>query len=202
MTSHEPDCINKNVVPRIADSSVQTEMTFVDLKALENDYQQRMSENLELKDKLQSTAVSNAFPDREILSKDDKLVNSYTGLPSFEILDALFRFVAAYISHTTSNKLTKFQQFIMVLMKLRMNLPLFDLAFRFMVSESTVSRIFSRLIVIFDKRLSPLIRWPTREELIQTMPFCFHHNYGLKLVRIIDCFEIFIEKLLISLQKQ
>ena len=62
------------------------------------------------------------------------------------------------------------------------------------MTESTVSRIFSRLIVIFDKRISPLVRWPTEEELIQTMPFCVRHNYGLKLVGIIDCFEIFIEK--------
>ena len=82
----------------------------------------------------------------------------------------------------------------MVLMKLRMNLPLFDLAFRFNVSESTVSRIFNRLVVLFDKRLSPLIFWPTREALIQTIPFCFRRNYGLKVVGIIDCFEIFIEK--------
>ena len=124
VTSHETDCINNHQVPGIVDSSVQTEMTFVDLKALEDDYQQRMSENLELKDKLQSTAVNNAFLDREILSKDDKLVNSYTGLPSFEILDALFRFVATHNSHTTSTKLTKFQQFIMVLMKLRPCFPL------------------------------------------------------------------------------
>ena len=125
-------------------------MTFVDLKAGEDDYQRHMSENLELKDKLQPIAVSNAFPDREILRTDDKLLNSYTSLPSSEIRDALCRFVAAHISHTTSTKLSKFKQFIMVLMKLRMNLSLFDLTFRFMVSESTVYRIFSRLIVILD----------------------------------------------------
>ena len=50
------------------------------------------------------------------------------------------------------------------------------------------------LVVVLDKRLSPLSPWPTREELIQTMPFCFYHNDGLKLVNIIVCFEIFIEK--------
>ena len=194
VTSHEPDFIHNCKVPGTGDSSAQTEITLVELKALEDDYRERMSENLELKEKLHSTAVRNAFPDREILSKDDKLVNSYTGLPSFQILDALFRFVAAFIYQTLSTKLTKFQQFILVLMKLRINLLLFDLVFRSMVSEGTVSCIFSQLIVIFDKRISPLVRWPTNEELIQTMPFFFRHNYGLKLVGIIDCFEIFIEK--------
>ena len=63
-----------------------------------------------------------------------------------------------------------------------------------MHGNRTVSRIFNRMVVLLDKRLSPLIRWPTREELIQTMPFCFRHSYGVKLVGIIDCFEIFIEK--------
>ena len=43
-------------------------------------------------------------------------------------------------------------------------------------------------------RLSPLIKWPDRECLQKTMPFCFRHHYGLRVVSIIDCFELFIEK--------
>ena len=76
-------------------------------------------------------------------------------------------------------------------MKLRMNVPNFDLAFRFGVSKTTVSRIFRKWIFALDERLSCLIHWPTREELIQTMPFCFQPKYGLRLVAII---ELFIEK--------
>lgn len=61
---------------------------------------------------------------------------------------ALFRFIAWVILVTASTKLTKFQYFIILLMKPRMNLPLFDLAFCFKVSESIVSCTFSRLVTI------------------------------------------------------
>ena len=43
-------------------------------------------------------------------------------------------------------------------------------------------------------RLSPLIYWPEREELWQTMPQCFQYSFGKKTTVIIDCFEVFIEK--------
>ena len=46
-----------------------------------------------------------------------------------------------------------------------------------------------------DIRLSPLIRWPEREELQKTMPLCFRLHYDLRVTSIIDCFEVFIEKL-------
>ena len=39
-----------------------------------------------------------------------------------------------------------------------------------------------------------LIKWPSREALQKTMPFCFQLHYSLKVVAIIDCFELFIEK--------
>ena len=45
-----------------------------------------------------------------------------------------------------------------------------------------------------DKMRNTLTKWPSREALQKTMPFCFRVHYGLKVVAIIDCFELFIEK--------
>ena len=45
-----------------------------------------------------------------------------------------------------------------------------------------------------DKMRNTLIKWHSREALQKTMPFCFRVHYGLKVVAIIDCFELFIEK--------
>jgi len=45
-----------------------------------------------------------------------------------------------------------------------------------------------------DIRLSPIIRWPERDELWHTMPLCFQFSFGKKTTIIIDCFEIFIER--------
>ena len=43
-------------------------------------------------------------------------------------------------------------------------------------------------------KMGSLIKWPSREALQRTMPFWFRINYGLKVVAIIDCFEICIKK--------
>ena len=77
-------------------------------------------------------------------------------------------------------------------MKLKLDMPLKDLAFRFGVSLSTVSRIFSSRMIALDVRLSPLVSWPDREDLWRTMPQCFQDSFGKKVIVIIDCFEVFI----------
>ncbi|CAH3106647.1 unnamed protein product [Porites lobata] len=76
----------------------------------------------------------------------------------------------------------------------RLDIPYRDLAYRFGVSISTVSRIFSSWLTTMEIRLSPLIYWPEREELWQTMPQCFQYSFGKKTTVIIDCFEVFIQK--------
>ena len=76
------------------------------------------------------------------MSDDDK-VKFYTGLPVFDILMTTFNFVSPH-STRRSPSLSLFQEFIMVLMKLRLNVPskilLTDLTFRF--SVNSVKNIF------------------------------------------------------------
>ncbi|EDO41516.1 predicted protein, partial [Nematostella vectensis] len=126
------------------------------------------------------------------LKGDDSKVRFYTGLPSFEILMATFEFVKPSVK--SKSLLSSFQEFVLVLMKLRLNVPLQDLAYRFGVSLSTVSRTFSAWMINLDNRLSFLISWPEREDLWDTMPQCFQYAFGKKTTVIIDCFEVFIER--------
>ena len=79
-------------------------------------------------------------------------------------------------------------------MKLRLNVPVHDLAYRCGVSLSPVSRTFSTWLTVMNIRLSPIIRWPERDELWHTMPLCFQFSFGKKNTIIIECFEIFIER--------
>lgn len=116
----------------------------------------------------------------------------YTGLPGFDVLNTTIRFVSPFVSRK-SKTLTLFQEFVMVLIKLRLILPLQDLAFQFGVSLSTVSRTFTAWLTVMDVRLSHLIRWPERDELWCTMPMCFQFSFGKKTI-ITDCFEVFIER--------
>ncbi len=126
-------------------------------------------------------------------AEDDLKVKFYTGLVSYEILKVVFDFTSPYVKRK-SPVLTPFQELIMVLMKLRLNVPLQGLAFRFEVSVTTISRTFQSWIDVLDKRLSPIIVWPEREDLWRTMPKCFQYSFGRKTTVIIDCFEVFIER--------
>ena len=131
-------------------------------------------------------------PDREYFSSDD-IVRFYTGLPSYEVLIATLNHVAPHVTRRTLT-LNQFQEFVMVLIKLRLNVPFKDLAYRFMVSVPTVSRIFWSWITVMDYRLCQLIYWPERNNLWKTMPMCFKYAFGNKVTVVIDCFEVFIEK--------
>ncbi len=121
----------------------------------------------------------------------DEQVKFYTGLPNSKILKAVFNLIEPALAHHKHCKLTPYQEFIMVLMKLRLNYQMQDLAYRFGVSFSTVSRIFSKWINIMSHRLCHLIFWPNRDTLMETMPIC---SFGKKVAIIIDCFEIFLER--------
>ena len=131
-------------------------------------------------------------PNREYLRSDDK-VHFYTGLPSHQVLVATLNHVAPHVIRRTQT-LDPFQEFVMVLIKLRLNVPFQDLAYRFLVSVPTVSRIFWSWINAMDYRLRQLVYWPERENLWKTMPMCFKYAFGNKVTVIIDCFEVFIEK--------
>ena len=169
---------------------VQTDFTMVDLAALEHDCQQRLNEIHTLKEQTNRKS----YPMQVSLKKDGRLLSFYTGLTSMTVFLAVFNFISSVIPQTANSKLTHFECFILTLMKLRLNLSNYDLAFRFAVSESTVGRVFSKWINAMDSRLSPLIKWPDRESLQKTMPFCYRRHYGLRVTSIIDCFELFIEK--------
>ncbi|XP_064463713.1 uncharacterized protein LOC135374722 [Ornithodoros turicata] len=137
--------------------------------------------------------------DRRSLSEqafrnDDQLTKFYSGLPNFGLLNAVFRLVKDLVRYTPNNKLPQFQELIITLMRLRLNATQQDLAYRFNVSESTISRIFTKWIDGLYVGLQNVVRWPTREQLKRTMPMSFREAFGTSVAVIIDCFEIFIER--------
>ena len=84
-------------------------------------------------------------------------------------------------------------ELLMTLMKLRLNLREEDLAFRFGVSQSTVSQVISTWLPFFHKELKAFINWPSKEATLKYYPQCFHKYRGT--VRcIIDCTEVQIDR--------
>ena len=94
----------------------------------------------------------------------------------------------------TGTNLSPFQQILLTLMRLKMNLPLSLLGCMFKISIPTASRTFRSTIEVLNVRLAPaLLFWPNREELQLSMPMIFRQVFR-KCACIIDCFEIFIER--------
>ena len=139
-----------------------------------------------------TSAVKPPF-DETYFDNDNDKVRFYTGLPAYDVLQTVYQNVSVFVLRK-SPTLSKFQEFVLTLMKLKLNMPMQDLAYRFGVSLPTVSRIFLAWMVVLDVRLAPLIKWPEREDLWRTMPQCFQFAFGNKTTVIIDCFEVFITR--------
>ena len=90
-----------------------------------------------------------------------------------------FNFVSAAVKTGSSSSFSCFQQFVMALTKLWLNLGDQDLSYQFGVSQSTISRNMKKWIDILFVRLSPLIKWPDREELLRTLPMDFRKTFGM-----------------------
>lgn len=67
-----------------------------------------------------------------------------------------------------------------------------DLAFRFKVSQSTISSTLSTWIPFLARELEPFIAWPTQEQNKQCYPKCFSKYPNT--IGIIDCTEGALEK--------
>ena len=115
----------------------------------------------------------------------------YTGQSNGEISSSVFQLVTPYPGNSRQNY---WSSFIMTLMKLCLNLDHRDLAYRFNINKSTVSRRFDDMLYKMYTRLKVLIFWPDQEELWKTMPLCHRPHYGLKVAAIIDCYKIKIVK--------
>lgn len=86
-----------------------------------------------------------------------------------------------------------FHQFILALLKLRLNLPFKYLSYKFGIALSTASDIFYKCLDVLYCRYKGLVFWPDREILQKNVPECFKENFGNRVTVIIDCFEIFCE---------
>ncbi|XP_059167320.1 uncharacterized protein LOC131949431 [Physella acuta] len=161
----------------------------VNIDSLFFEMQQLRCENYLLREKVLCFELT-----PESFINDDDKVKFYTGIHSYGVLMLIFNSSSGTINHNHNNCLTKFQEFVLTLMKLRLSLPLRDLSYRFKISLSTASRIFEKWVRHMAHNLRQFIVWPEREDIQKTMPNCFKRSFGANTAVIIDCFEIFIDR--------
>ena len=143
-------------------------------------------EKHKLEDQLQ--VLSQQVISEATLKDNGKKVKYFTGLPSFLVLKAIYNLTAKGLPQSADCPLLN--QYLLTLVKLRLNIGDLDLSYRFAISQASVSRY---MMDILHTRLSFLIHWPERPDLMKTMPNDFRKHFK-KCVLIIDCFEVFIER--------
>ena len=152
----------------------------------------------------------------QLQMKPDGIIRFYTGFPSFDILVATFRALRPTaqqmyswsqmqrlrnkgleeVSHLRDTlrtcKLSLFAQFYLFLHKLRVGSLNQELADKFEISVSTVSRIFISWTNFLYFVLGSMPIWPSREKVDKNMPPCFKIFYP-RCRGIIDASEIKVQ---------
>ena len=110
------------------------------------------------------------------------------------ILIIVFDFVTVGLPDSFgSSSCSVFEQFLMVLIRLRLNAGVQDLGYQFNIHPSTVCHDFNKWLDVLYTKLQVFINWPDRANLLKTMPMVFRKAFQSCAI-IIDCFEVFVER--------
>ena len=160
-----------------------------ELVKLQEENAKLRNENLDLKKQL-----DNFMYTKDKFKNNEELVTYNTGLTDFNALNALFDLVKLDIV-TKRGKLNPFEMLILCLMRLRHGLAVVDLANRFQICKITVSKVFLLVLGVLYVKLTPVIIWPERSELIASKPMCSRAKFGTKITtKSQNCFELYIER--------
>lgn len=143
------------------------------------------TENAQLREEVSKSL----FGEQAIIN--DRKTLFYTGIPTKALFMWLLTFCSAILP--SCKVMTPSNVLLCILMKLRLNLQIQDIAYRFGVSRTTISDIFNQGIPKLAEKLRFLVQWPDKDNLIRNMPLIFKQSYP-RCVSIIDCFEVFIQR--------
>ncbi|XP_016367233.1 uncharacterized protein LOC107707669 isoform X1 [Sinocyclocheilus rhinocerous] len=190
------------------DDQPQTEETQVELERLKTLLAQKEKENDLLREKIQAhQALYPLTPETVNNSSVPNYFKYCTGF-TYDEFNKLCRFFALPDNETvpqthiplTCDKLNRHirhmplrQQFLLVLMKLRQNYDLEELAFKFQIDMQSVRTLFSSWIDFMYDRLGNLSVWPHRDIIADNMPDNYKAEFPTTFA-ILNCTEIKIEK--------
>ena len=188
----------KNCPSTEQDRGIESTALLARIEALE-------SQNRILTEKLQVAMDRRAVFRIDDIAGNDKLVRMYTGFSSFDVLLAFFEFLGPSVNSLNywgkkerewkrrrQRKLDPLNQFFLTLIKLKLNLRSLDLAVRFGISESLVSRYITTWVCFLYQHMKEIEWMPTVEQVTSTLPHAFREKYPTTFA-IIDGSEVFIE---------
>ena len=149
---------------------------------------------------------------RETITKDAASVRFWTGIQTLSLLHYLFDYILPCAQHVPlwqgkkredsvkrhyrksvrSRDLSFFEEFLLVLVRIRRGLDTAEVATLFGISQPQVTRIFITWVNVIYKCCRPLLVWPSKDIIQHNMPKSFRQTYPSTRV-IIDCSEIYVQ---------
>ena len=191
----------------LRDASTQTDHVFpmLDLNYLVPPNQELSVEVAALQEELDSLKQSLPKSPLQLMASSNQKTKFYTGLPTYEVFTALFHYLEPQVlslrqkdveSETVARgrkrKLSLMEEFVAVLMRLRLGLLLEDAADRFAISPATMSKIFTTWIKVMSKTMKVIFPWPCREQVWAVAPERFLPYPSIHVI--IDCTEFYIQR--------
>lgn len=120
------------------------------------------------------------------LTDNDRMTKFYTGLKSWKLFGIIYKLILPGIqdaSWLTKRSLPTEEQFLLVLMRLRLNLREQDLAYRFHISQKAVSSYLLKWLDVMYVRLSLnfMVR-PRKETLVESTPTLKNKEIPVKVI--------------------
>jgi hypothetical protein len=158
-----------------------------DYEALKRELYATQEENKHLKEQLKQSKFG-----FDSIKDTNAKIFFFTGLQSLQMVMWLLDIVKGSTLGLKGG-LSWEKHLLLVLMKVRLGLTNRDLAYRFGLPFSTVSKILRDWIPMLSSIVKPLIMWPSKDAVRANMPKCFKPKFR-NCRCIIDCTEIFIER--------
>ena len=158
-----------------------------DYEALKRELYATQEENKHLKEQLKQSKFG-----FDSIKDTNAKIFFFTGLQSLQMVMWLLDIVKRS-TLVLKGGLSWENHLLLVLMKVRLGLTNRDLAYRFGLPFSTVSKILRDWIPMLSSIVKPLIMWPSKDAVRANMPKCFKPKFR-NCRCIIDCTEIFIER--------
>ena len=127
--------------------------------AIQTDFS--MQDTEELENLKQSQEAENSVLSKSWFEAGEERVKFNTGLTAMSVMMAVFDLISPALPERKS--ISKFQQLLITFMRFSLNLSVQDLAYRFGVHASTVSRVFQTCVHAMFTSMAFLVKWPERE---------------------------------------
>ena len=142
-------------------------------------------------EKLRATITSFSY---DKIKNSEPVLKFYTAFPSASVFLWFVQLLATFSPSLCSGPIDIHDMVLMTMMKLRLALTHQDIAYRFALPLTQVSRCVAQCLENMAFVCKKLVVWPGKEVVMSNLPLCFRHP-KLKTVRVVlDCFEVFTDR--------